>query len=67
QYIRGEARLNSHFYLVREHRKCYSDKRLKDILRWLNQCIIEGVSTALWLEVQNEVEVAIDGLFRDDV
>ncbi|MGM1442546.1 class I SAM-dependent methyltransferase [Bacillus cereus group sp. BceL305] len=63
QYIRGEARLDSHVDLVNTYKEEYGDVRLKEILYYLNQCIIEGVSKALWSEVKNDVKITIDGLF----
>ncbi|MGX7628309.1 class I SAM-dependent methyltransferase [Bacillus thuringiensis] len=63
QYIRGEARLDSHVDLINTYKEEYGDVRLKEILYYLNQCIIEGVSKALWSEVKNDVKITIDGLF----
>lgn len=63
QYIRGEARLNSHIDLIDTYKEEYGDVRLKEILYYLNQCIIEGVSKSLWSEVKNDVKITIDGLF----
>ncbi|MGN4724059.1 class I SAM-dependent methyltransferase [Bacillus cereus group sp. MYBK15-3] len=64
QYIRGEARLESHYELVHAHKQKYGVEKLKDVLRHLNHCIIAGVSESLWNEVKNDVVIAIEGIFE---
>ncbi len=55
--------MNSHIDLIDTYKEEYGDVRLKEILYYLNQCIIEGVSKSLWSEVKNDVKITIDGLF----
>lgn len=63
QYIRGEARLDSHRELVNTYKEQYGERFVKEILYLLNRCIIAGVSKELWNEVAFEVELAIASLF----
>lgn len=67
QYIRGEARLDSHVKMIHRFHENYTDKKLKNILYYLNLCIIEGVSPSLWNEVKEDVKAVIDGLFNGNV
>ena len=55
--------MDSHVDLINTYKEEYGDVRLKEILYYLNQCIIEGVSKSLWSEVKNDVKITIDGLF----
>lgn len=55
--------MDSHVHLINTYKEEYGDVRLKEILYYLNQCIIEGVSKSLWSEVKNDVKITIDGLF----
>lgn len=54
--------MDSHVGLINTYKEEYGDVRLKEILYYLNQCIIEGVSKVLWNEVKNDVKITIDGL-----
>lgn len=63
QYIRGEARLDSHRELVNTYKEQYRESFVKEILYLLNHCIIAGVSKELWKEVSFEVGLAIESLF----
>ncbi|MFE8095690.1 class I SAM-dependent methyltransferase [Bacillus toyonensis] len=67
QYIRGEARLDSHVSMINRFYERYTEEELKNILYYLNLCIIEGVSPSLWNEVKEDVKAVIDGLFNGNV
>ncbi|MDX5853132.1 class I SAM-dependent methyltransferase [Bacillus cereus group sp. BfR-BA-01363] len=67
QYIRGEARLDSHVSMIHRFYERYTEEKLKNILYYLNLCIIEGVSPSLWNEVKEDVKSVIDGLFNGNV
>ncbi|MFJ8531210.1 class I SAM-dependent methyltransferase [Bacillus sp. NPDC094106] len=72
QYIRGEARLDSHLEMINRFYQghfsdVYTEEKLKNILYYLNLCIIEGVSPSLWADVKDDVKDVINGLFNGNV
>lgn len=61
QYIKGEVNLNKNIELYKliEDKKISKDK-LKTVLLVLNQCIIQGVSKDLYIEIKDKVEDTIN-------
>lgn len=65
QYIKGEVNLNKNIelYNLIQDNKLSKDK-LKVILLVLNQCIIEGVSKELYINIKEKIEETIDKIIN---
>jgi len=68
QYLRGEVSLKENM-LVNEliANKKVTKEELKELLLVLNQCIIGGVSDALWKQVKESIEEVIDVVLEQKI
>lgn len=68
QYIKGEVNLNKNidlYNLIKDNK--ISKEKLKTILLVLNQCIIEGVSEELYLNIKDKVLETVDKIVNGEL
>lgn len=67
QYLRGEVNLKENIPLTRLiEEEYFSKEELTELLKVLNQCIIEGVSKELWDSIQQDVFQVIEQIAEGD-
>lgn len=68
QYIKGEVNLNKNidlYNLIKDNK--ISKEKLKTILLVLNQCVIEGVSEELYLNIKDKVLETVDKIVNGEL
>ncbi|GAE47321.1 SAM-dependent methyltransferases [Mesobacillus boroniphilus JCM 21738] len=67
QYLRGESILDSHLELILILKEKYSIEKSKELILYLNKCVISGVSDELWRRVEKDVEKVVHQIFEGDL